>query len=143
MSKEIDKAVPASLPAWGDRAAVVVPKPEHQNEVAMYIAPGSGIVACQIPGAGDRLLVYFEGNINGASNLNTLEDRALRAYDRMSTRYPTIAMAALSADLFEVIGSVAPNDFVIDKENNALQAWIAHDPKLLESPVRHYRAPRR
>lgn len=142
MTNDDELPVPRIRPQWGERAAVVVPKLAHQREVAMSIEPGSGIVAFQMPGAADRFIVYYEGNLSGASNLATFEDRAMNAYGRMAKSYPTVAMSALKRDLFEVIGHIAPNEFEINRGSAALEAWTAHDPALLVSPVRYPRGPR-
>jgi hypothetical protein len=95
------------------------------------IATGSGIVAFRQPDAPDQLVVYFEGNLFGAENLKTLHDRALQAYGRMAKSYPTVAKAQMPADAFEVVGTIDPDRFEIDKDHPALQAWTKHDPELM------------
>ena len=134
--------VPPQRPAWGEEAAVVVPKAERAQWVAAMIDPGSGIAGCGVPGLPDKLLVYYEGNRLGASNLNTLEERTLHAYGRMTKKYPTVAMAMMDRNDFEVIGTISPDRFEVDMKSTALQAWVNHDPKLLESLVKAWRGPR-
>lgn len=57
-----------------------------------HIAPRSGVVGVR---DGDGLFVYYEGNLNGASNLNTFEERVSCAAGRMFTNYPTTACMRL------------------------------------------------
>jgi hypothetical protein len=125
--------IPEVRPQWGEPAAVVVPKPEFAQLVSASIDPGSAIVAFRHSASDDRLIVYYESNRLGASNLNTLQERALHAYGRMAKKYPTIAMSSMEANMFEVVGSIDPDRFEIDKTHPAVQAWVAHEPNLLDS----------
>lgn len=135
----LPEGIPHKRPQWGDEAAVVVPKLDRQQYVAIMIDPGSGIVACAMANMPDKLLVYYEGNRMGACNMNTLEDRTMNAYGRMAKNYPTVAMAMMDASDFEVIGRISPDGFDVDVSNPSLKAWVAHQPELLESPPKAWR----
>jgi len=55
------------------------------------VARGSGIVGGVYGINPGKLHVYFEGNIHGAGNINTFEDKLFHAWGRMDQRYPTTA----------------------------------------------------
>lgn len=68
------------------------------------IAEDSGIVGrpCK-----DHFMIYYEGNLNGACNLNTLEEKEQCAAGRLQTKYPTCAFTSLDSvekvlELFDV-----------------------------------------
>lgn len=51
----------------------------------------------------DYVIVYYEGNIYGSSNMQRFEDRLFHAWSRMHYSYPTVAMAHIpAADLVQV-----------------------------------------
>lgn len=63
----------------------------------LSVAPGSGIVGS--PSARDDILVvHYEGNLHGASNLHHWRERVVCAAGRHATGYPTSAMCALSGN---------------------------------------------
>jgi hypothetical protein len=66
------------------------------------ILPGSGVVGQ--PQDDGQVLVYYEGNVYNAINLQTFEDRCKHAADRLRTNYPTVAKALLPADQLLDIG---------------------------------------
>jgi hypothetical protein len=51
------------------------------------LAYGSAIVGLPLPG--DRIRIYYEGNVIGASNLELYRARAAQAASRMIHNYPT------------------------------------------------------
>lgn len=53
------------------------------------IAPGSGVVG--IPRDGG-VLIFYEGNLHGASNLHDWRERVLCAAGRLFSHYPTVAL---------------------------------------------------
>lgn len=133
--------IPTQRPQWGEPAAIVVPSIEEQARWGAVIKPGSGIVAFIDPRFAEQMMVYYEGNVFGANNMNTFEDRALNAYGRMSKRYPTTAMMLVDRSGWEVVGEISPDGMQLD-ETPALQAWVAQDPKLtLREPKRYSRRP--
>ncbi len=67
------------------------------------IAPGSAIVGT--PNDGGRITVYYEGNLYGAENLKTYEEKLLHAADRLRTRYPTVAMRSVTPDQLVLVGT--------------------------------------
>ncbi len=60
------------------------------------LAPGSALVG--IPREDGSALVYCEGNVYGAENLKEFGERAACAAGRLFARYPTTALANLSAE---------------------------------------------
>lgn len=99
---------------------IVVPKP---NVNSMHgITAGSGIVA-RIACEG-MLDVYYEGNLYGASNIKTFEDRAYHAWDRMCMKYPTTARMRLPVEdvvaHYDVVGQVVGNTMQVNEEVRAL-----------------------
>lgn len=121
--------IPNTRPAWGDEAAIVVPKIEQQLRVSGSIDPASGIVAFRVHNAPHKLIVYYEGNQFHTSSMAKLEDRVMNAYGRMSKKYPTIAMSMMDASDFEVVGTVQPDRVQIDHDHPALQTWVAVAPR--------------
>lgn len=121
---------PAERPQWGEPAAVIVPKLQCQERIGATIKPGSAIVAYRLLSDLSLVQTYYEGNMLGASNLNSFEERALTAYGRMSHSYPTRASMQLSKDDFEVVGEITPEGMDIDRSHPALQAWMQRDPSL-------------
>lgn len=73
----------------------------------MTIAPGSGIVAAQKEG---MFHIHYEGNLYGAENLRTWEERLLHAAGRAYQNYPTTARMAMpesvALDHFLVVGKL-------------------------------------
>ncbi|WP_158025708.1 hypothetical protein [Rhodoferax antarcticus] len=115
-------------PAFGEPGLVLVPKLEKQAMWSNLVKPGSSLVGFRTR---DLLatIVYFEGNMHHASNLKTFEERAVCAYGRMSTSYPTVAMCADQIDSLEVIGTLTQRGMTID-ETPAFKAWVALDKSL-------------
>lgn len=100
--------------------------------VSMMIRPGSAMVGSQA-GSGDdtRWLVDYEGNANGAVNLETFEERLQSAAGRHVQKYPTIARIAAAPDNVVAIGEVrhskALGGFIITElsQPKLLALWIA------------------
>lgn len=59
-----------------------------------HIAPGSGIVGVATEHGG--AVLHFEGNLYGAENLMTYEERVRQAAGRLFQRYPTVARLYLA-----------------------------------------------
>lgn len=79
---------------------VYVPRPG--TYAAQRIAKGSGIVG--VP-AGDEVLIHYEGNLYGAQNIRTFEDKLLHAADRLLTNYPTSAKMQVPETDLEAVGT--------------------------------------
>ena len=97
------------------------------NGKATSIKRGSAIVG---HAAADGVLVDFEGNLYGADNLKTFEERLQCAAGRHDTGYPTTARRSVEAtDVVAVATAKKLEDseqWVIDNINNPaeLQAWL-------------------
>lgn len=118
-------------PAYGQKALVLVPKTANQAIWAKLIKPGSSMVGFKAHGF-DATIVYFEGNVYGAENLKTFEERAICAYDRLTHSYPTVAMCADQIESLEVVGYVTQHGLEID-ETPAYLAWVALDKTLAQA----------
>lgn len=68
--------------------SIFVPTPGLR--VTVRIAPRSGIVGTYYPND-QRVLIDYEGNLYGASNIKTYADRLRHAAGRHTERYPTVA----------------------------------------------------
>lgn len=111
------------------------------------IRPGSAIVGSN---AGDRLLIDFEGNLYGASNIVTFADRVLHAAERQAVKYPTVARRLVDpGDLVEVasfdkesgVVVVEDRELSLEKASAVLAKWLGSetlDPaELVVSSLRH------
>jgi hypothetical protein len=93
--------------------------PTHPDQT--LIAAGSGIVGVDADGGVD---VWFEGNLYGASNLVTFQDRVAVAASRMEARYPTRARALLPAGHLCAVGTYDTETGVLDlTDPAAVDAW--------------------
>lgn len=92
----LSKLPPAlsKLHQWAQEKAGLVPVyvPTPDSWLRRTIKKGSGIVG-QDSGVADTTHVYYEGNLYGAVNIVTFEDKLYTAWGRMSRRYPTVAQA--------------------------------------------------
>jgi|GEM_PF-1653403 len=81
--------------------------PTNMHPASASIAKGSGIVA-DLSRPDGIVVVWYEGNIYGASNLHQFEERITCAAGRAQESYPTVAKIALSRqdynDAFAEIG---------------------------------------
>ena len=77
-------------------ATVIVPRPGSHLDRTMI--PGSGIVALPLDAGRPWPIIYYETNLMGASNLNTLSERVQCAFTRAAYKYPTSAMRAILTD---------------------------------------------
>ena len=73
--------LPAAAPA---RLNLYVPHPE--SRLCTELAHGSAIVGLRL--ADGRTRIYYEGNVNGATNLDRYRDKAAQAASRMVHNYP-------------------------------------------------------
>lgn len=80
---------------------VYVPKPGALSLNDVH--PGSALVGTPHPNG--RVTVDFEGNLYGAVNLGTYEERLLHAADRHRTSYPTVARRYVPEDDVILVGT--------------------------------------
>lgn len=106
-------------PGYGEQALVVVPK--AASTWSKMIVSGSAIAAFKSDA--QNLVIYYEGNLYGASNLRRFEDRALIAYGRLTQRAPTIAMAVVPISEFVIVGHMTPERLAI-QERDRLEMWL-------------------
>lgn len=81
---------------------VLVPK--NMDEEVM-IARGSAILAIsEVDGLPGNFKMYYEGNLNGASNLTEFDDKCYHAAARGVTKYPTVAFKVDNIANYDVVG---------------------------------------
>lgn len=124
-----------------ERLAVYVPEPDASAEAARTVAHidrGSGIVGKIIVEADpdeSPLLVYYEGNRYGATNMERYAERVMHAAGRMTEDYPTTAQSVVRADALIQVGWWYPQERRVDLVGSAesdepgralyrLAAWI-------------------
>jgi hypothetical protein len=94
----VEKAMPEHI-AWrrarvgGTGATAYVYVPTEQAQRRLGLAPGSAVVGVARSGG---FHIHFEGNLYGAENLKTWEERVVCAAGRLFRRYPTVAQAYLT-----------------------------------------------
>jgi hypothetical protein len=93
------------------------------------LAHGSAIVG--LPLTGDRIRIYYEGNVIGASNLELYREKAAQAVDRMlhnyPTGYPTRARQDVDAREVVEVGTIETRTGRLDitASANELSWWIS------------------
>jgi hypothetical protein len=70
------------------RSHAVIYVPVERSIYDTMIDPGSGIVGAE---HGHELVIYYEGNRFGASNMHDPLERVKNAFGRLATLYPTVA----------------------------------------------------
>lgn len=106
-------------PAYGEQALIVVPTAD--TTWAKTIAQASAIVAFR--NDAENLVIYYEGNLYRASNLERFHERALVAYGRLTQRAPTVAMAMVPESEFLVIGHMHPGQVQISR-SDLFDQWL-------------------
>lgn len=108
---------------------ILVPSAGGKNKHPYPFVAGSGIVGLK---GEDYGLVYYEGNLNNASNLNTIDERIIVAAGRLMTKYPTVAFTSHLADdmdsLYEVVGEVTLTNGKLTlnvTDRNKLDQWFS------------------
>ncbi len=98
---------------------IYVPADPRQSS----IASGSGVVGHNTDSNG-AVVVYYEGNLHGATNLNRFDERLMHAAGRLVHRYPTIAMSAVNADQLVQVGTLTyPEGRITVTNRPLLEAW--------------------
>ena len=73
--------------------------PKASSQMHSHIIKGSAVVGMESHGG--RVLIYFEGNMYGAENVKTFEEKCTVAAGRLALSAPTIAKCLV--DVSEVI----------------------------------------
>lgn len=109
---------------------VFVPAGDHP--FTRHIAPRSMIVGERM-GNGQHK-IYYEGNLYGACNLNTPEEKLAAAWGRMWTRYPTVAMGIVPNDSIIHVGTYNPATRELTILNqSAYDRWMSTQPDSKQS----------
>lgn len=75
-----------------------------------------------------KVLVYYEGNIYGACNLNSFAEKATCAAGRLIERYPTIAKVVLPREELIEVGFMEEGYRVTLEREDLIAAWEAGEP---------------
>lgn len=92
-----------------------------------HIARGSGIVGSPATGA-PSMVVDYEGNLYGSSNMSSWAERVYHAASRHVTAYPTVARSHVDPSWLQRIGTyeIATDRIRLD-DRDALLAWVGDD----------------
>lgn len=86
-----------------DKPVGTIYVPVKDSALSQTIREGSGIVGIGEHDANDMVLIDFEGNLYNSESFKTWADRVHHAWDRATTKYPTVARRlARRTDLTEV-----------------------------------------
>lgn len=105
--------------------------PRFPKTHTFNIAAGSGVVAKEVQEG--FMDVYFEGNLYGASNMQTIEERIYQAASRLFNKYPTVARMRLPKSIvleyFDEIGQIDSRyNIVINRQSKRLlDKWLSFD----------------
>lgn len=104
------------------------------------IAPRSAIVSPASATGGIRTC-WFEGNLYGASNLESFVERCNCAAGRSAYRYPTVAITNLPAQLLRPVATFDLTRGCITsiEDAQALAAWLEGEPLPTIGPL-HFAA---
>ena len=107
-------------PTWNDELSLLVPKTEFQAQ--HELKKGSAVVAVKRPSG--QVIAYYEGNIYGACNIVTFDDKAVLAYGRLVQNYPTSAKFVLDPDEYEIVGSIRAGKCKF-QPTPAYESWVS------------------
>lgn len=98
--------------------------PVRESSAARLIASKSGVVE-----DGERFIAYFEGNLYGAVNLTSYEERLRCAVGRLVNKYPTIACGRWPRAEFVIVGEYRVSDDFVEHEivvtdRATLDQWV-------------------
>ncbi len=100
--------------------------PRKSSRLANIVAPASAIVKSKLI-SDTSAMVYYEGNVYGAENINTFEDKCLLAAGRAKDRYPTTALTIAPLDDVIDVGvyDLDTNEFHLDENYHDLfNEWV-------------------
>ena len=106
--------------------AVYVPAADHRD-VAL-IRGRAGIVGAVTPEpVTGRVVIDFEGNLYGASNVRTWADRVLVAEGRHRVQYPTVARETVRPDALVRVGTLHDESCRVTP-----RLWVENRPPLAD-----------
>lgn len=99
--------------------------PAEGTHLTNTLAPASGIVG---EPTGDRITVYYEGNVHGAVNLKTFADKVECAMGRLATRYPTSSVRSVKEEELLRVGTFDPiMGRIAVTDPKALASWLGSE----------------
>lgn len=106
-----------------DKFLILVPVAD--TSASKWIRPGAAVVAPFGSNQNESMLVRFEANLYGASNMMRFVEKCLHAADRAIERYPTTAKATLPVAELQVVGTFDyPTKQITEiTDPDALRAW--------------------
>ena len=123
--------IPTERPDTDGRAALFVPAVNAKEEILLTLRKGAA-VAGFFNHVG-TLSVYFESNRFGDTALDKWEQKARKAYDRLTENAPTVSKMVASIDNFEQIGSINGKGLTI-RRMESLTRWLKQSDALDSIP---------
>ena len=114
--------VPHGRPDLDGKAGVFVPSAEFDLKNSTTLKRGAAIVG--FANDDGSLTIYYEANRFDDSSLHKWEHKALKAYERMIARAPTVSKTRLAAAQVEHIG-IIDGDGISLKHPDSLRRWLA------------------
>lgn len=123
--------IPTERPDTDGRAALFVPAVGAKEAVLLTLRKGAAVVGFFNHDA--TLTVYFESNRFGDTALDKWEQKARKAYDRLTENAPTVSKLVASIDNFEQIGSINGKGLTI-RRMESLTRWLEQSGALDSLP---------
>lgn len=108
---------------------VYIPHRGRDLDMSERIAPGAGIVGTQLADP-DLVMIDYEANLHGSSNIVTYADRVYHAASRHTDKYPTVTRSVVRASDLLDIGEwdMATTVLVYPAAVPMLGEWLGIEP---------------
>lgn len=123
--------IPTDRPDTDGRAALFVPAVGAKEAVLLTIRKGAAVVG--FFNHDSTLTLYYESNRFGDTALAKWDQKARKAYDRLTENAPTVSKMVSSIDNFEQIGSITGKGLTI-RRMESLQRWLEQSDALDSLP---------
>ncbi|WP_394222595.1 hypothetical protein [Alteromonas gracilis] len=105
--------------------------PRKNSRLADIVSPASAIVKSRTI-SDTSVMVYYEGNVYGAENIKTFEDKCSLAAGRAKDHYPTTALTIVPLEEVIDIGvyDLETNAFHLDENFHELfNEWVTYNQR--------------
>ena len=103
--------------------------PRKNSRLADIVFPSSAIVKSRLI-SDTSVMVYYEGNVYGAENIKTFEDKCSLAAGRAKDRYPTTALTIVPLEEVIDVGvyDLDTNAFHLDENfHDLFSEWVTNN----------------
>jgi len=122
---------PTERPGPGQRASVFVPRIDAEPAVAELLKNGSGMVGYgNLDGS---VMVYFENNKFNDGALHSWQNKAFKAYDRMTNGSPTVNKLSCDFSNLIQIGFIQGTEILVT-DMAPLTEWLTRTNTLDSAP---------